>query len=297
MTVGTTTVNALMYYASDSQVAALLPSNTPTTGPGTFTVTYNGQTSNGVQHGTTNSNAGIFTIDSTQGPGIFTCADYSLASAVKATPCGGPNTACGSANPGDTLILWATGLGPVNGDDASGAGLGVNMPNLPLTLWVGGVKATVLYQGRSGYIGEDQINFTVPDGTPLGCAVPVVIQIGTNANTVSNTVALPIAKGSRNCTPANAALAQLDFSQAAAAGQISIGNIKLQHFSDGTENLKTMAARSSSRSTPSAPAHCPSRLPGSTNLQRERASCSIISMRIKTSHLLLRRSMPGLQSR
>jgi hypothetical protein len=30
VTVGSTTVNALMYYTSDKQVAALLPSNTPT---------------------------------------------------------------------------------------------------------------------------------------------------------------------------------------------------------------------------------------------------------------------------
>src|SRR5215469_15637834 len=199
VTVGTTTVAALMYYTSDKQVAALLPSNTPTTGPGTFTVTYNGQTSNNAGHGIATANAGIFTIDSSgQGPGIFTYADYSLVSAIKSANCGGPNTTCGAANPGDTLIIWATGLGAVNGDDASGAGLGVNMPNLPLSLWVGGIKANVLYQGRSGCcVGEDQIVFTVPDNARLGCAVPVVIQIGTNANTISNSVVLPIAKGSR----------------------------------------------------------------------------------------------------
>ena len=44
VTVGSTTVNALMYYTSDGQVAALLPSSTPT-GAGSVTVTYNGQTS------------------------------------------------------------------------------------------------------------------------------------------------------------------------------------------------------------------------------------------------------------
>ena len=40
LSVGTTTVNALMYYTSDGQLAALLPSNTPT-GMGAFTVNYN----------------------------------------------------------------------------------------------------------------------------------------------------------------------------------------------------------------------------------------------------------------
>src|SRR5262245_2554806 len=64
VTVGTTTVNALMYYTSATQVAALLPSNTPITGPGMFTVTYNGQTSNPVGHGLVASSVGIFTVNS-----------------------------------------------------------------------------------------------------------------------------------------------------------------------------------------------------------------------------------------
>jgi uncharacterized protein (TIGR03437 family) len=145
VTVGTTTVNALMYYTSASQVTALLPSNTPT-GAGMFTV---GQTGNSIGHTVVPNNLGIFTIDSSgQGPAIVTYPDYSLVSAARATTCGGPNTACGAANPGDMLILWATGLGPVSGDDASGAGLGQNMPNVPLTLWLGGVQAQVVYQGR-----------------------------------------------------------------------------------------------------------------------------------------------------
>jgi uncharacterized protein (TIGR03437 family) len=124
VTVGATTVNALMYYTSAMQVAALLPSNTPT-GAGMFTVTYNGQTSNAMGHGVTASNLGIFTVDSTgEGPGIVTYPDFSLVSAAKASPCGGPYTACGAANPGDTLILWGTGLGPVSGNEAAGAGAG-----------------------------------------------------------------------------------------------------------------------------------------------------------------------------
>jgi uncharacterized protein (TIGR03437 family) len=63
VTLGTTTVNALMYYTSASQVTALLPSNTPT-GAGMFTVTYNGQTSNSIGHTVVANNLGIFTIDS-----------------------------------------------------------------------------------------------------------------------------------------------------------------------------------------------------------------------------------------
>jgi uncharacterized protein (TIGR03437 family) len=215
VTVGSTTVDALIYYTSDKQIAALLPSNTPT-GVGTFKVTYNGQTG-GAGHGIGVSTLGIFTVDSTgTGPGIVTFPDYSLVSAAKANPCGGPNTACGAANPGDTLILWATGLAPVFGDESKGAGLGQNMPNVPLSLYLGGAKAEVLYQGRSGCcIGEDQIVFKVPDSTPTGCAVPLLVQV---SGSLSNAVSIPVAKGSRDCTPVNAAFASVNVEQAVMSG-------------------------------------------------------------------------------
>jgi uncharacterized protein (TIGR03437 family) len=235
VTVAGTTVNALMYYTSDGQVAALLPSNTPT-GTGSFTVMYNGQTSNPASHGIAGSNFGILTLDSSgQGPAIVTFPDFSLVSAAKAANCGGPLTACGSANPGDTLTVWGTGVGPVNGNDASGAGLGQNMPDIPLTVWLGGVKADVAYQGRSGCcVGEDQIVFKVPDNPPTGCAVPLVVQIGTNANTVSNTAVLPVAKGSRNCTASNPSLITAE--QAAMAGPVSFASLSLNKRFNGSGN-------------------------------------------------------------
>jgi uncharacterized protein (TIGR03437 family) len=225
VTVGGTTVNALMYYTSAGQVAALLPSNTPT-GTGTVTASYNGQPSSPAPITVVANNLGIFSIGSDgQGPGIVTYPDYSLVSAAKAAQCGGPNTTCGAANPGDTLILWATGLGPVSGNDASGAGLGQNMPNIPLTVWLGGVQAPVVYQGRSGCcIGEDQIVFTVPNNVPTGCAVPLLIQIG---NQISNNTVMPVANGSRNCTLNNPALASVNVEQAVTAGPVAFADISL----------------------------------------------------------------------
>jgi uncharacterized protein (TIGR03437 family) len=208
ITVGTTTVNAPMYYASATQVAALLPSSTPT-GAGTLTVTYNGTASVAVAVSIVQNNLGIFTVSQNgQGVAIVTYQNGSLVSAIPGTgslagcASGGdcPDTYGGAANPGDILTLWGTGLGPVNGSDATGAGLGqpIVIPSgTPLTLWVGGVAASVSYAGRSGYIGEDQINFTVPASAPTGCAVPLAVQIGTE---VSNYTAIPIASGSRTCT-------------------------------------------------------------------------------------------------
>lgn len=232
--VGGTLVSALMYYTSASQVAALLPSNTPA-GTGTITVTYNNQTSAAAAITVVQHNLGIFTVDSSGGgAGIVTFADYSLVSPVKASNCGGPNTTCGAANPGDTLILWGTGLGSVTGSDASGAGLGQNMPNLPLKLWLGGVQAPVLYQGRSGCcIGEDQVVFTVPNSVPTGCAVPLLVQIN---NQISNNVILPVANGSRTCSfsrPDYSAIGAQQVEQFVSAGPVSNATIRLNHFSDG----------------------------------------------------------------
>ncbi len=226
VTVNGVTTHALMYYSSSTQLAALLPSNTPI-GAGELTVTYSGQTSVETPIEVVANNVGIFSMDSSgQGPGIVTYPDYSLVSAVKASGCGGPNTACGAANPGDTLTLWATGLGPVGGSDAAGAGLGQNMPKIPLSVFLGGVQTPVAYQGRSGCcIGEDQIVFTVPANAPTGCAVPLVVQIG---SATSNSVVIPVANGSRNCTAANPALESAE--QLAMAGPpFTIGDIDLEH--------------------------------------------------------------------
>jgi uncharacterized protein (TIGR03437 family) len=234
VTVGGATVNAPMYYTSGGQAAALLPSNTAT-GAGTLTVTYNGQTSAKAPITVVANNLAIFTIDSSgAGPAIVTYPDYSLVSPTKAANCGGPNTTCGAANPGDTLILWATGLGPVSGSDSSGAGLGVNMPGIPLTLWLGGVQAPVVYQGRSGCcVGEDQIVFTVPNNAPTGCGVPLAVQIG---NMVSNATVMPVASGSRTCSPVNPADATLGaaaIEQVIEAGPITFTSAHFDHSSDG----------------------------------------------------------------
>ena len=228
VTVNGTTVAPLLYYTSATQVAALLPSNTPV-GTGTITVTYNGQPGIATPITVVQNNLGIFTVTSDgQGAGIVTNADYSLVSVTPGTPCGGPYTTCGAANPGDTLILWATGLGPISGSDASGAGLGVNMPNIPLKLWLGGVQANVIYQGRSGCcIGEDQIVFTVPANVPLGCAVPLAVQIG---NQISNYSMMPVAqKGTRTCTTSNSTFTSSIFQQINTSTEaFSFGNVKLQ---------------------------------------------------------------------
>ncbi len=212
VSVGSTTTNALMYYTSAGQLAALLPSNTPL-GSGSMIVNYQGSASVAFAVSVVQNNVGVFTFSQNgQGVAIATYPDYSLVSAVPGTgsladtcttagqAC--PDTYTGAAHPGDVLTLWATGLGAVSGGD-SAASLGQQI-TVPVTLWIGGVSVPVSYQGRSGCcVGEDQIQFTMPSNVPTGCAVPIVLQIGT---LVSNSTVMPIASSGRSCTPQNPAL-------------------------------------------------------------------------------------------
>jgi hypothetical protein len=115
--------------------------------------------------------------------GIITGANYQLYSVNS------------PANPGDAATIWGTGIGASPGDDGSAPPQPIDMPNLPLSVYVGTQAASVLYRGRGGFTGEDQINFVVPAGI-TGCYVPITVQIG---NIVSNFVTMPIAPAGQSC--------------------------------------------------------------------------------------------------
>lgn len=185
VTVSGTTVDCFMVYTLASQVAAVLPSNTPV-GNGTLALTYNGATGT-VPIRVSQSKFGISTVNqSGSGPGVITFPDYQLVSSTK------------SAKPGDVLVAWGTGLGPANNDSgiATNGDLGTN-----LLVWVGGVQAAVEYRGRSSSPGLDQINFIVPAGVAPGCAVSLVMQTGgPNSPNLSNTVTLPVMPNGGTCS-------------------------------------------------------------------------------------------------
>ena len=83
------------------------------------------------------------------------------------------------AHPGDTIILYGVGFGPV----APGAPAGQLVPHLntlasPFQFFVGGVQATVSYDGLTpGYVGLYQFNIVVPN-VSAGNLVPVTFTLG-----------------------------------------------------------------------------------------------------------------------
>ena len=175
-----------MFYGT--YISAILPSLTPT-GNGTITVTYNNQTSSAYPIQVVATAFGTFTANS-QGLGQASVTDW---------PNYNLNTIIHTLHPGDTAILWGTGLGPISGSDADTPPVGnIGSP----TVYVGNTPVTagsgLLYAGRSGgWPGLDQINFTVPQGVQ-GCYVPIAVETAGGIGNIG-TIAVS-APGTNTCS-------------------------------------------------------------------------------------------------
>ncbi len=83
------------------------------------------------------------------------------------------------SRPGQVLIAWATGMGPVaGGDNTASPGFDFTKNGVNVQVIVGGVSITPLYAGRApGLAGADQINFTLPANVPTGCTVSFQVSV------------------------------------------------------------------------------------------------------------------------
>jgi uncharacterized protein (TIGR03437 family) len=96
----------MMVYSSAHQVAAILPSDV-TMGDGVVTLSYGGRSAPTVPIKVLSSAFGIYSVTSNGvGAGVITTADYRVKNFSDA------------ASPGDVLIIWGTGLGPVAGNES-----------------------------------------------------------------------------------------------------------------------------------------------------------------------------------
>ncbi len=112
----------------------------------------------------------VFTDSFTEDPGIFTYdADYAVAVLASNYTVIGPNN---PALPGDVIILYATGLGPVtvnvpDGYPATTDPLAYTAD--PSQVFINGEQCTVYFSGLApGFVGLYQINLRVPDDAPSG---------------------------------------------------------------------------------------------------------------------------------
>jgi hypothetical protein len=123
------------------------------------------------------------------------------------------------ARVGETLILWGTGLGPVDGNEAAGPLPGNRFADVDV--FVGGVRAQVDYAGRSGCCaGLDQIAFRVPS-TSQGCFVPVAVRYG---GVTSNFVTIPVADTGQECRETVGIPSEL-LAKASSGSELRVGGI------------------------------------------------------------------------
>jgi uncharacterized protein (TIGR03437 family) len=226
VTVGGQTVKCIMYYTLATQVAAILPSATPV-GTGTITVTYNGTASATAPIIVVANNFNTFTVNQGgSGDAIaFLNSDNGLITPVH------------SANPGETVVLWGTGLGAVTGDETEPA-VQVNLTNVPIQVYIGGQPATVLFRGRNACCSSvDTVYVTVPAGVS-GCVVPVITQIGNN---VGNGSSIAVATSGRTCTPTNTSISGANISSITSilenGGTFSSGGVSLSRTVSTTQPI------------------------------------------------------------
>ncbi|MBZ5726840.1 MAG: beta-propeller fold lactonase family protein [Acidobacteriia bacterium] len=219
VTAGGVTRPAIMVYTFVTQVAAILPSSTPV-GDGTLTVTYNNRTSPPIPIKVVGGSAGIFTRNQ-GGSGPAIAQNYNSGTDQ---PLNGVTEA---AHPGQTMVLWATGLGPVSFDETNPPA-GQSARN-NVEVWVGSKRANVFYSGRSGFPAIDQINFTLPADAPLGCYVPVAVRLGGAPAVVSNFATIAISSQGKICSDAHG-LSSNDWAALQSRGTLNVGLIQLMRI-------------------------------------------------------------------
>jgi uncharacterized protein (TIGR03437 family) len=95
--------------------------------------------------------------------------------------------------PGQYIAIFATGLGPVSNEPATGSAALSDPLSSTLTVpivTIGGAAAKVVYSGLApGFAGLYQVNALVPDGAPTGDSVNLLISMG---GVESNTVTIAV---------------------------------------------------------------------------------------------------------
>ena len=173
-------IYGIAYAGGQDQISIQVPYAAPT-GPGAAEIQV-------VDEGTTV--ADFFTDSFTEDPGIFTYdGNFAIAEASDYSLIGPDNP----ANPGEPLVLYVTGLGPLNQDLVDGYGSPTSPPLAetvdPFQVVLDNEICTVFFSGLApGFVGLYQVNFYVPNDAASG-ALKIYIQ-STYAN--SGVATLPV---------------------------------------------------------------------------------------------------------
>lgn len=187
-----TPIQPFIYYifggqrSYDNQLAAVLPSSTP---PGTYTLKLTAFNDSATTSAVVVANKFRLLANNQNGYSTAVAQDQAYNRVLFNSP----------AHPGDVLVLWGLGLGPITVADNTAPGPIDLRAKLNVRASLGGVDAPVLYAGRApSFPGIDQVNISVPANAPTGCNIAVEIVA---AGQPSNPVTVPIARpGAAACT-------------------------------------------------------------------------------------------------
>jgi len=185
-------IPAPLLFVSQQQINAQVPWNVLQSGTsGTVSVV--------VQNGTQTSSPQSVQVGPFS-PGIFAIGTVGVAinnsDATVAAPVGSiPNVNTRPAKVGDPagLQIWCTGLGAVDSalDNGSASSDKLRTNTTFPQVLVGGQPVNVVWSGLTPYfVGVNQINITLPPGTPTGNAVS--LQIVAGGITTSNTITIAV---------------------------------------------------------------------------------------------------------
>lgn len=187
-------IPAYVSYVSPTQVNIQVPAGVPTDGVAPVILTYNSEASQPVNLSMRPYEGGLLA------PASFKVGNTQYVAAIHASTgafvTNGkiPGYPSAPAKPGETLIFYGVGFGPVTPTSVPVAGQIVNQANNlmnTVTFQFGSSTAQVTYAGLvQGYVGLYQINVVVPSDAPTG---DVPVQVGLGVLNVPQTLYIPIA--------------------------------------------------------------------------------------------------------
>jgi uncharacterized protein (TIGR03437 family) len=180
---GVSTIAYLVYLFNQNgvnQLAGLLPS---TIGTGNYNVIVTTSTGNSAGFPVTvvQRKFGVISQDST-GTGLAVVQNFISQSQLdvnRFTTGTISGVTISPAKPGQIVVIWGTGMGPVSGaDNVASPGFDFSANGVNVQVIVGGTSIKPLYAGRApGLAGADQINVQLPSNIATGCTVPMQISV------------------------------------------------------------------------------------------------------------------------
>jgi len=230
-----------MFFAMPGLLGIEIPTELTGTSA-TIQVTVNGQSSSQQTISIGPTLPGIFTLNQAgTGDAVVQHGDFTLV------------TSSSPAQPGEPVIMYATGLGQVTPSVSTGAvPSGSTSAVIKPTVTIDGIPAEVQYFGLTGCcVGLNQINVVVPTNVHTGTNVPVVVSAGGVQSNPRGSVTIAIGAGTP--APAPVTVSSLNLNQTVVTGDGSSyqGTVVL---SAAASSATTVALSSSNPAVVSVPA-------------------------------------------